>query len=196
MRYPEGHREKVRRRIVREAGRLFRRRGYDGVGIDGIMAAARLTRGGFYGYFRSKAQLFAEVLAGEHDLLRRLRERPGRSRAELNAAARAVLGAYLEPGNRDAVGRGCSLATVSTDVARAGAPAKAAYAETVRALSAEIERGLDGARPADPRALASLALCVGGLVLSRAVGDAALADAIERAAFAAVEEQLDAPARV
>jgi AcrR family transcriptional regulator len=196
MRYPPGHREKVRERILREAGRLFRRRGYQGVGIDGIMAAARLTRGGFYGYFRSKAQLFAEVLGGEHDLLRRLRERPGTSRSQLNAAALEVLGAYLDPGNREAVGRGCFLATLAPDVARAGGPAKGACAETMRALSREIERGLAAPQPTDPRALASLALCVGGLVLSRAVADSELADRIERAAAAAVADQLQRPTGV
>ena len=190
MRYPASHREKVRSRIVREAGRLFRRRGYEGVGIDRIMAAARLTRGGFYGYFRSKAQLFAEVVSGDHDLLERLRARRGEGPEELNRATLEVLGGYLDPSHRASIGRGCTLATVSADVARAGAPARAAYAEVVAAMVAEIERGLPDARPPDDRALASLALCVGGIVLSRAVGDGALADRIERAAFRAVEDQL------
>ncbi|MGH0038511.1 MAG: TetR/AcrR family transcriptional regulator [Myxococcota bacterium] len=196
MRYPKEHREKVRSRILREAGRLFRRRGYDGVGIDGIMSAARLTRGGFYGYFRSKAQLFAEVLAGEHDLLRRLRARTGSTRDERAAATLELLGAYLAPANREAVGRGCCLASVSSDVARAGAPARAAYTELVRSLAREIEADLVDPCPDDPRALASLALCVGGVILSRGVGDPELADRIERTAYAAVEDQLTRPTRV
>jgi TetR/AcrR family transcriptional repressor of nem operon len=88
------------------------------------------------------------------------------------------------------VGRGCTLATVSADVARAGGPARAAYGQVVRALSDEIERGLDDPTPLDPRALAALALCVGGLVLSRAVDDPDLADRIEDSALRAVRSQL------
>jgi TetR/AcrR family transcriptional repressor of nem operon len=43
----------MRERIVVAAGRLLRRHGYDGVGIDDIMDAAELTRGGFSGDVRS-----------------------------------------------------------------------------------------------------------------------------------------------
>ena len=43
MRYRPEHKQQVRRRILTWAGRLFRRHGYEGVGIDAIMAAADLT---------------------------------------------------------------------------------------------------------------------------------------------------------
>ena len=37
------------------------------------MAAAGLTRGGFYGYFSSKAELYAEVMRGDHDFVTHVR---------------------------------------------------------------------------------------------------------------------------
>ena len=79
MRYPSEHKAEVRRRIVECAASLFRRRGYDGVGIDAIMAEAELTRGGFYGHFKSKADLFAAVAAHVRGWIARtpLRERRG-----------------------------------------------------------------------------------------------------------------------
>ena len=43
-----------RERIVATAARLFREKGFDGVGIDAIMEAAGLTHGGFYRHFRSR----------------------------------------------------------------------------------------------------------------------------------------------
>jgi len=46
-----------RQRILEVAGRLFRQKGFDGIGVDGIMEAAGLTHGGFYGHFDSKANL-------------------------------------------------------------------------------------------------------------------------------------------
>ena len=44
-----------RQRILEVAGRLFRQKGFEGIGVDGIMKAAGLTHGGFYGHFASKA---------------------------------------------------------------------------------------------------------------------------------------------
>ena len=62
MPYPAGHRERVRNRIVESARRLFNRSGFESVSVDSIMAHAEMTRGGFYSYFKSKSDLYAEVL--------------------------------------------------------------------------------------------------------------------------------------
>src|SRR5260370_18113203 len=51
-----------RERIVDTASRLFREKGFDGVGLDPIMKDARLTHGGFYGHFGSKDDLLAEAV--------------------------------------------------------------------------------------------------------------------------------------
>ncbi|MEQ9639276.1 MAG: TetR/AcrR family transcriptional regulator [Alphaproteobacteria bacterium] len=171
MRYRPEHKAKTRAKIVAEAGRLFRRRGYDGVGIDRIMSAAKLTHGGFYGHFRSKAELFVAVLRGEHDFIDRLRRRTGRDRATLSEQAVEVVAGYLDPANRTRVGQGCSLAALSVDVGRSEPAAQAAYAATVRELVAEFERGLENPANDDPRALASAALSVGGLLLARGMGE-------------------------
>ncbi|HEY4835185.1 MAG TPA: TetR family transcriptional regulator, partial [Bradyrhizobium sp.] len=48
-----------RQRIVGAAGRLFREKGFDGIGVADIMQAAGLTHGGFYGHFASKEDLAA-----------------------------------------------------------------------------------------------------------------------------------------
>src|ERR1700730_19262646 len=49
-----------RERIVDTASRLFREKGFDGVGLDAIMKGAGLTHGGFYGHFESKEHLGAQ----------------------------------------------------------------------------------------------------------------------------------------
>ncbi|MAE95138.1 MAG: hypothetical protein CL910_10800 [Deltaproteobacteria bacterium] len=105
----EGAEERDRARIVDRATALFRKEGYRGVGIDRIMAAADLTRGGFYAHFPSKAALFAEVLGRESDFVRRLRATPD---------AREVIAGYLDPSNREKVARGCTLATLTNEVPR------------------------------------------------------------------------------
>jgi AcrR family transcriptional regulator len=60
--YPASHRPEIRARIVQSARRLFNRHGFDSVSINRIMAGAGLTHGGFYSYFKSKNELYTEVL--------------------------------------------------------------------------------------------------------------------------------------
>jgi len=55
--YPAGHREKVRKKIIDSARRLFNRWGFENISIGQIMADAGLTHGGFYSYFGSKSDL-------------------------------------------------------------------------------------------------------------------------------------------
>ena len=55
-----------RERIVEAAARLFRERGFEGIGVADLMKEAGLTHGGFYGHFSSKDDLIAE--ASEHAL--------------------------------------------------------------------------------------------------------------------------------
>src|SRR5579863_8024038 len=62
MPYPPGHRTEVKKKIIASARRLFNKHGFDNVSISQIMAGAGLTHGGFYSYFESKSDLYAEVL--------------------------------------------------------------------------------------------------------------------------------------
>ena len=43
-----------RDRVLDVAARLFRERGFDGIGVADLMKNAGLTHGGFYGQFGSK----------------------------------------------------------------------------------------------------------------------------------------------
>lgn len=52
-----------RRRILQEASRLFRDRGFAAVTVADVMRAAGQTHGGFYGHFRSKDDLIAATVA-------------------------------------------------------------------------------------------------------------------------------------
>src|SRR5262249_60320347 len=55
-----------RERVLDAASMLFRRHGFDGIGVADIMKAAGLTHGGFYGQFASKEELAAEACARCH----------------------------------------------------------------------------------------------------------------------------------
>jgi hypothetical protein len=62
MSYPAGHRPRTKGKIIESARRLFNRHGFDNVSVKQIMSGAGLTHGAFYSYFRSKSDLYTEVL--------------------------------------------------------------------------------------------------------------------------------------
>ena len=60
--------EQTRQRILDAAYALFRRSGYARVSMDGIAAAARVTKRTLYYHFESKDLLLATVLDVQHRL--------------------------------------------------------------------------------------------------------------------------------
>ncbi|MDG3007183.1 TetR/AcrR family transcriptional regulator [Paludisphaera mucosa] len=171
MRYPADHKAKTRAKILEAAGRVFRRRGYHATGVDAVMGEAGLTPGGFYAHFGSKEDLLADALAQAADSVDARRDRAldglsGRAWAE------AFVAYYLSPSHRLADEDGCPLAALISEVAHAGEPVKRSFEAVVLRLAARLA---DEDPPADDRAFAILALCVGGLGLARSVRDEALA---------------------
>src|ERR1043166_5882342 len=117
---------RVRAEIFGHAGRLFRLRGYAGTNIDNIMLAAGLTRGSFYAHFKSKEELFAQVVGSGQGLLWKLRS--------ADAELLAVLDAYLAKEELAATAQDCTLAALPGDVARGPLPAQLAYANVLHAV--------------------------------------------------------------
>lgn len=168
-----------RTRILKVAGTLFRERGFDGIGVAGIMKRAGLTHGGFYGHFPSKDDLSAEMIArvlSEPDWLQQL------SGLE-NPTARDVVRGYLSSRHRDHPGHGCLFAGLGSEVARQPRPVRHAFTEGLR-VRVEALRGLlpGSAEARRKKALATMAGLVGALTLSRAVDDPRLSDEILEAA--------------
>src|SRR5215472_19375815 len=63
MRYPVEETAAKHERIVREASRLFRERGFENVSVGEVMNAAGLTHGAFYAHFASKKELQEAAVA-------------------------------------------------------------------------------------------------------------------------------------
>src|SRR5262249_18021446 len=171
---------RVRAEIFGHAGRLFRLRGYSGTNIDDIMLAAGLTRGSFYAHFKSKDELFAQVVGSGQGLLWKLRS----PKAELPA----VLDAYLAQADLAANAQDCTLAALPGDVARGPLPAQPPYANVRPAVSGERARGRR--RRLDPDATAAAILAIGALSLARASGDRRLSDWLLRCARRAARSLL------
>ena len=176
MSYSRAHSEATRERILESAAVLFRRSGYDAASIDEIMAGAGLTRGGFYLHFASKADLFAAYVGRELDFgaqIERAVER--RPRAPLAGAAEA-LDFYLAPGNRKRVAAGCTIVSNAADVARASSKTRKAFTRAFSRMQDSFRSVAADTKDPNAAALASIATCVGGVVLARALADEALVE--------------------
>jgi len=171
---------RVRAEIFGHAGRLFRLRGYAGTNIDDIMLAAGLTRGAFYAHFKSKEDLFAQVVGSGQGLLWKLRS--------ADAELLAVLDAYLAKEELAATAQDCSLAALPGDVARGPLASQLAYANILQAVIGEMARGRR--RKLDPDATAAAILAVGAVSLARASGDRRLSDWLLRCARLAARSLL------
>lgn len=171
------------------AARLFKERGFDGVSVTDLMAAAGLTHGGFYGHFSSKDALAA--IACEHAFAQSVQRRasplpavqpPGQERT-------ALLARYLSTAHRDHPGKGCPATALAADVGRQPrhAPARSAYVAGLKAMALDFDL-LSSAGDAEQRrrdALVGLATLVGALTLARATSDDPLSAEILAAVHAA-----------
>lgn len=178
MRYPKEQKAETRGRILTAAARLFRESGYDGAGVDAIMNEAGLTAGGFYSHFSSKEALFAEAMATALDPGHALRATKSSAHAATDPLGALIKG-YLSRTHRDSVAEGCPLPALTSDVARKSDATRESYERQFLRFLDEIEGLLpESPMPARERALAIVAQCVGGLMLSRAVKNEKLSDQI------------------
>jgi TetR/AcrR family transcriptional repressor of nem operon len=183
MAYPAGHRDEVKGKIVDSARRLFNRHGFDGVSVDEIMSGAGLTRGGFYSYFASKSDLYSEVLGCffTDPEWRNCWEGVEVDLASKDAGPQVVR-AYLSRQHFEDVENSCPMVALPSDVTRTGEGAKIAFETIFKAMVSVLERGMG--RDAIERhrnAQATAALCVGGMVVARAMDDRMLADELRDA---------------
>jgi len=189
--YSKEHVERTRFRILEQAGTLFRRFGYSGVGIDKIMNAADLTRGGFYAHFKSKAHLFQNVVGAQFNFSKQLETLKSNPPDEVGNRVLFAIRHYLAADKRDHIGAACTMAASAVDVAGAEKKTKAEFEKRLDELLAELKALAkeDGVALEDKRASAVLALSVGGLVLARACNDEYAADLLD-SCYAEVERSI------
>jgi len=166
MRYPAKETAAKHERIVREASRLFRERGFENVTVGEVMKAAGLTHGAFYAHFGSKQEL--QDAATAYGL--GLTANRNRNYGTTKKGRRAYADRYLSHWHRENPGDGCTMAALAQEVAR------------TPELKATFERGLEeilsAAGSERKEAIFETAALLGGVVLARAVHDPRLSDEI------------------
>jgi TetR/AcrR family transcriptional repressor of nem operon len=186
MPYPAGHRNEVKGKIVESARRLFNRHGFDNVSLTQIMAGAGLTHGGFYSYFKSKSDLYTEVL-GCFFTDANWKSRWDGVEVDLASAnvGPQVVRAYLSRQHFEDVENSCPMVALPTDVSRSGESAKRAFETVFQAMVGVLERAsCQSGSPRRMTAQATAALCVGGMVVARAMVNRAQADDLRDACMA------------
>ncbi len=183
--------QETRQRILQAAATIARREGLQAASIPRVMEAAGLTVGGFYGHFASKAALDAEVIRRVFGAI------PGRGLSGLDnssglAWVQRAVGRYLTAMHRDNP-EGCAYPTILSAIATGPAEVKAAFAD---ALNMRV-KAFETHTPALPgvtareRALAAMALTIGGLLLARASAGAAVSDEVLEACHKWAIPELD-----
>ena len=118
MRYKPEHKAETHRKILQDASRRVRAEGLNGVAVSALMKDAGLTHGGFYKHFGSKNDLLLESL---REGFREIEDTLAHAAEKLppGEAWKAIVEAYLSQELCDHPERGCPLAALSSELARA-----------------------------------------------------------------------------
>jgi TetR/AcrR family transcriptional repressor of nem operon len=176
----------TRARILDEAAKLFRERGFSGIGVADLMKGIGLTHGGFYGHFSSKEALMAE--ACQHAVSIMLEDWNRVADAAPAKPLAAITVPYLSTRHRDRSGTGCLMAALGPEVSRQAAPVRHVVTECLGSVLEFLARLTPGKTAAVKRkkAIVTFASMVGALVIARAVNDSKVSEEILEVVSASV----------
>ncbi|WP_312470434.1 TetR/AcrR family transcriptional regulator [Neobacillus sp.] len=174
MPYPEGHKLKVRRKIIESAAQAFRTNGIRDISVPFIMKGAGLTHGGFYSHFDNKEQLVAEACRyAISDTIALLQKAADQEKQ--GPKINAIIDYYLSRHHRDRTEMGCILPALSSEISRSSD-------EVRQVFTHELERMIDfisnTAKVDTATGSVLLSTMVGALVLARSVNDCKLSDSL------------------
>ncbi len=178
--------EQNRQTVINVASRLFRERGFDGIGLKDLMKGAGLTQGAFYKQFASKDDLSAQ--ASRRALESAFQRWSAAAADSPRDPLGAVLALYLSMEHRSERMDGCPVVALGSDAARQGPEVKASFEAGIREYLDALGTWVGEARGEEPggKAMAILSTMVGALVLSRAVNDEGMSKRFLQAAAESV----------
>jgi TetR/AcrR family transcriptional repressor of nem operon len=169
LRYPPDQKARAREALLHAGARSLKTSGFNGIGVDGLAAAAGVTSGAFYSNFPSKeAMLEAVIDAGLGEPF--LADTDSTTIAEGRARLIKFVEDYISADHSLDPAEGCVMPTLSADVSRAQPQVKDAYQHKMTALVDRIAGLLDGDESdRQRRAWSIVALMVGSIVISRGI---------------------------
>jgi TetR/AcrR family transcriptional repressor of nem operon len=179
MRYPAVETAEKHEKILAEAARLFREKGFAGVSVGELMKSAGLTHGPFYNHFRSKDALMTETIELS---VRQAREELEKYGCDSEGKAKYIA-SYLSRSHRDRAGTGCPIAALAVEVGRD----ERLKEPFTRAFKTLLEKMIScwpcsSKRSARSESIRALSTMLGAIILARAVDDDSLSREILREA--------------
>jgi TetR/AcrR family transcriptional repressor of nem operon len=165
MRVSKEKAETNRSSLLRAASRLFREKGFNGVGVAEVAKEAGLTHGALYAHFPSKDALAAEAFSDgiAHNLA---------SMRGLKWTFEEYLDAMFSTEHRDNLANGCPMTASASAVARQGTAVAASFARAFEEEVAILKESLGSETPDSQKrhlAISALASQIGAIAVARAV---------------------------
>jgi TetR/AcrR family transcriptional repressor of nem operon len=185
MRYSSEQVAASRDALVRTAARIFREKGFAGVGVDDLSRQAGVTSGSFYKHFASKSDAFLEVVrAGVDRVAKRVRSLKASKSGGPGGWVNDFATIHSSKEHLRSVGLGCNLPTLSVEVARSDSEARKAFEESIRKAIREMASGepFSGTKDAEERSVAILSILTGAMVIARAMANPKTAQMITESA--------------
>jgi TetR/AcrR family transcriptional repressor of nem operon len=186
MRVSRSQAAENRETVINVASRLFRERGFDGIGVKDLMEGAGLTQGAFYKQFASKDDLAAQ--ASRRALESAFQRWSDAAAANPQDPLGSVVAFYLSMKHCAERMDGCPVVALGSDAARQSTEVKASFEAGIREYLEMLGNWVgeaDGEMPGG-KAMAILSTMVGALLLSRAVNDEQLSKRFLQAAAGSV----------
>jgi TetR/AcrR family transcriptional repressor of nem operon len=174
MRYQPEHKIEVHRKILKDAARRVRAEGITGAAVSSVMRDAGLTHGGFYKHFGSKDELLTKSLS---EAFREVADHltQAAEKSQPATAWKAIVKAYLSPEHCDYPDRGCPLAALAPELARAGHEMKAPIRAELIKYKNRMLPFMPGRRVADKERafFAIFSTMIGAVAIARILPDQA-----------------------
>ena len=182
MRVSRSQAAENREAVINVASRLFRKRGFDGIGLKDLMKGAGLTQGAFYKQFESKEDLAAQ--ASRRALAGAYRRWSTAAASNPQDPLGAVTAFYLSMKHCAEDMDGCPIVALGSDAARQSTAVKASFEAGIRDHLEMLGSWVGEAEGGEPdgKAMAILSTMAGALLLSRAVNDKQLSKRFLQAA--------------
>ncbi len=179
MRVSRKQAEENRELVLKTAGKLFRERGFNGIGVADLMRAAGLTVGGFYNSFDSKDDLMAQACQMLIDDINN-KWLGHIADPKIEDPYQRIGRTYLSKANRDNPGQACMFNTLASEVPRHQPELKQIFSDGTLTLIEHLATMMQGENDADRKnkAIATFSQWVGAQVLARATAGSALSEEI------------------
>lgn len=175
MRYGPEHKLNIHRKIVKDASRRVRAEGLSGAAVSAVMNDAGLTHGGFYKHFASKDDLLLESL---RECFREIEDTLAHAAEQLprGEAWKAIVKTYLSLDLCEHPERGCPLAALGPDLARANRSLKPQILAELVNYKSRMVPFMPGRRPMEKERafFAIFSTMIGAIEIARLLPDPAI----------------------